>query len=65
MALRRIEAEVNPLNIASGRLLLRLGFSKEGLLRQRWVVKGEVEDTELYGLLRHEWPSSGAALYGV
>lgn len=55
MALRRLEAEVDPRNVSSGRLLQRLGFTKEGLLRQRWADKGEVKDVEVYGLLRHEW----------
>jgi RimJ/RimL family protein N-acetyltransferase len=58
MALRRIEAEVDPRNLPSGHLLLRLGFAKEGLLRQRWFIKGEARDTEVFGLLRDEWPGS-------
>jgi ribosomal-protein-alanine N-acetyltransferase len=49
--LRRLEAEIDPRNAASARLLARLGFVKEGLLRQRWDVKGEVTDSALYGLL--------------
>lgn len=57
MGLRRIEAEVNPLNQPSVRLLQSLGFTREGLLRQRWVgKKGEAYDVELHGLLRDEWP---------
>jgi [ribosomal protein S5]-alanine N-acetyltransferase len=56
MGLRRLEAEVDPRNRASGRSLQRLGFTREGLLRQRWVDKGEAHDVEAYGLLRHEWP---------
>jgi [ribosomal protein S5]-alanine N-acetyltransferase len=55
LALRRLEAEVDPRNRPSARLLQRLGFTKEGLLRQRWVTKGEVKDVEMYGLLRDEW----------
>jgi ribosomal-protein-alanine N-acetyltransferase len=54
MGLRRIEAEVNTRNAASARLLTRLGFTKEGLLRKRWVVKGHAEDVEVFGLLRGE-----------
>ena len=53
--LRRLEAEVNPLNQPSCRLLEGLGFVPEGLLRQRWVAKGLTYDTRLYGLLRDEW----------
>lgn len=61
LALRRIEAEVDPRNLASDRLLLRLGFTREGLLRQRWVMKGEAKDSNIYGLLRDEWPSAGCS----
>jgi ribosomal-protein-alanine N-acetyltransferase len=59
MGLRRIEAEVNTRNTASARLLVRLGFTKEGLLRKRWVVKGHAEDVEVFGLLRGELRSEG------
>jgi RimJ/RimL family protein N-acetyltransferase len=56
MGLRRLEAEVNPGNASSGRLLRRLGFVREGLLRQRWVSRGGVPyDVEAYGLLRDDW----------
>ncbi|MEP7301734.1 MAG: GNAT family protein [Caldimonas sp.] len=55
MGLRRLEAEVDVRNRPSRRLLERLGFTREGLLRQRWVAKGEAKDVEMYGLLRDEW----------
>ena len=54
-SLRRIEAEVDPRNTSSARLLEKLGFTREGLLRQRWVDKGIVHDTHIFGLLRDEW----------
>jgi [ribosomal protein S5]-alanine N-acetyltransferase len=62
MGLRRIEAEVNTRNTPSARLLVRLGFTKEGLLRKRWVVKGHAEDFEVFGLLRGELRSAAADL---
>lgn len=55
LRIRRIEAEVNPDNLASNALLLRLGFVREGLLRQRWVAKGAAYDTHLYGCLAQDW----------
>jgi RimJ/RimL family protein N-acetyltransferase len=61
MALRRLEAQVNSDNAHSGQLLRRLGFVREGLLRQRWLHRGAPVDVEMYGLLRDEWraaPSS-------
>ena len=58
VGLRRLEAEIDPRNGASAKLLERLGFVREGLLRQRWSVKGEISDSGLYGLLRTQWPPS-------
>jgi [ribosomal protein S5]-alanine N-acetyltransferase len=52
--LRRIEADVDPRNVASARLLERLGFVREGLLRDRWIVGDEVSDSALYGLLERD-----------
>lgn len=53
--LNRIEADIDPRNRGSAASLQRLGFRPEGLLRERWIVAGEVSDTALYGLLRAEW----------
>jgi RimJ/RimL family protein N-acetyltransferase len=55
LRLRRIEADVDPRNIASCRLLEALGFTREGLLRERWRVAGETCDSALYGLLAREF----------
>lgn len=54
-ALRRLEAEIDPRNIASNKLLLKLGFKKEGMLRQRYFAKGEISDSNIYGLLSEEF----------
>jgi RimJ/RimL family protein N-acetyltransferase len=61
MNLRRLEAEIDPRNTASARLLERLGFVSEGLLRQRWEKKGEFTDSGLYGLLRSDWSKDRVA----
>ena len=50
--LRRLEADIDPLNVASARVLERIGFVREGLLRQRYLSKGRLVDAALYGLLR-------------
>lgn len=55
LGLRRIEADIHPSNAASIRALERLGFAREGLLRERWQVGGEISDSLLVGLLAHEW----------
>ncbi|MFZ6692512.1 GNAT family N-acetyltransferase [Undibacterium sp. SXout20W] len=53
--LNRVEADVDPRNTASMACLERLGFVKEGYLRERWIVDGVLSDTALFGLLRREW----------
>ena len=55
LELRRLEADVDPRNETSLRLLERLGFTREGLARERWEVAGEVQDSLLLGLLAREW----------
>lgn len=60
--LHRVEADVDPRNMASARSLERLGFLKEGYMRERWIVDGEVSDTSFYGLLRSDWCARRANL---
>ena len=55
MNLRRLEARVEAPNTASAGLLKRLGFTREGVLRERWLTEGKPVDAEIYGLLREEW----------
>lgn len=54
LSLRRLEADIDPRNSGSARVLERAGFVREGLLRERWVIDGEVSDTALYGLLQRD-----------
>ena len=53
--LHRLEADVDPRNERSIRVLERLGFEREGYLRERYHVNGELQDAVLYGLLRRDW----------
>lgn len=53
--LHRVEADVDPRNAASIKTLERLGFKREGYLRERWQINGEIQDAFFYGLLRQEW----------
>ncbi|WP_397572547.1 GNAT family N-acetyltransferase [Silanimonas sp.] len=55
LALHKIEADVDPRNAASRRMLESLGFQREGLLRQRWRTGGELQDSAMYGLIADEW----------
>lgn len=53
--LNRVEADIDPRNGASGRVLEKLGFRKEGYMPERWIVAGELCDTVNYGLLKRYW----------
>ena len=53
--LNRVEADIDPRNTPSACLLERLGFLREGHLRERWIVDGEICDSWIYGLLRADW----------
>jgi len=54
LSLRRLEADIHPDNQASARVLERIGFRQEGIMRQRWCVDGQASDSLLYGLLLSE-----------
>jgi RimJ/RimL family protein N-acetyltransferase len=55
LELTRVEADVDPKNLACLRLLEGMGFAREGYLRERWRVGGVVADSVMLGLLRREW----------
>ena len=55
LKLNRLEADVDPRNEASMRVLDRMGFRREGLLRERCVVNGQPADSAVFGLLKREW----------
>ena len=53
--LNRVQAETDTRNDASVRLLEKIGFVREGTLREDCVVNGEVSDSFVFGLLRRDW----------
>jgi RimJ/RimL family protein N-acetyltransferase len=53
--LNRVQAETDTRNVASARVLEKLGFVLEGTMREDCVVDGEVSDSHVYGLLRRDW----------
>jgi [ribosomal protein S5]-alanine N-acetyltransferase len=57
--LHRLEADADPGNERSLRVLERQGFRREGYLRERWQHLGAVQDGVFLGLLRREWPGTG------
>jgi [ribosomal protein S5]-alanine N-acetyltransferase len=58
--LNRVQAETDTRNLASARVLEKVGFVREGTLREDCIVNGEVSDSWVYGLIRRDWrPLSG------
>ncbi|NGP45911.1 GNAT family N-acetyltransferase [Bacillaceae bacterium SIJ1] len=53
--LLRIGATVMPENKASLKLLTRLGFQQEGLLKDYIMQDGELRDVIMHRLLKREW----------
>lgn len=55
MQLNRIEALVADWNIPSVKLLQRYKFTKEGRMREHYLVNDTLEDSDCYALLKREW----------
>ncbi len=55
MKLHRVEANLDPNNQASARVLEKLGFVREGVLRENWFYDGVYTHTGTYGLLAREF----------
>lgn len=53
--LNRVQAQTDTRNAASARVLEKLGFVREGTLREDCIVDGDISDSWVYGLLRREW----------
>jgi RimJ/RimL family protein N-acetyltransferase len=51
----RIQAQTDPRNVASQKVLEKIGFKKEGTVRKSFFMRGEWRDAYLYSILREEW----------
>jgi [ribosomal protein S5]-alanine N-acetyltransferase len=60
LQLHRITAAVGPDNTASHATVDRLGFTREGTLRDHVFTNGAWRDSVLYSILAHESPPGGA-----
>ncbi len=60
----RIEAETDPQNRTSSKILEKAGFSKEGVIRKSFFSRGVWRDTALYSVLREEWREPKILLKG-
>lgn len=59
LGLHRITALADVENDRSHAVLRKLGFRHEGRLQQNFLVRGHWRDSDLFALLRGEWPGSG------
>ena len=57
-ALRRLQALVHEENQASRRVLEKLGFQEEGLLREHYIIQGAPVNEVLYALLKKDWTNA-------
>ncbi len=57
MGLNRIQAHVMVDNAASARVLTKLGFEQEGVLRHLGYQRGGYVDLCIFSLLRQDWPA--------
>ena len=58
MGLNRIQAIIDSANVRSIKLVERLGFKKEGILRQNSYFRGRFRDEVCFSLLKEEWTRS-------
>jgi len=63
--LRKLLAYVHDRNVASCRVLQKLGFTQEGMLREHYIIDGVPENELLFGLLRREWQHRDSMLVRV
>ena len=55
LKLHRIEANIQPNNTASIKLVARLGFSKEGFSPKYLKISGQWRDHERWALIKENW----------
>jgi ribosomal-protein-alanine N-acetyltransferase len=51
----RVQAHTDVRNVGSQKILEKVGFKKEGVVRKNIFVRGEWKDECLYSILREEW----------
>jgi len=57
LKLHRLEANIQPANVASKALVKRAGFSREGFSRRYLKVSGRWQDHERWAIIAEDWKS--------
>ena len=65
MKLHSIEANVNPLNERSKKVLERIGFKKEAYFRENYLFNGEFLDSIIYSLLEKDLVADSERKYNL
>lgn len=60
LGLHRISLQVYAYNLRAQRVYEKLGFTREGILRESYYRDGRYHDTVIMGILRSEWRGDGA-----
>jgi ribosomal-protein-alanine N-acetyltransferase len=55
MNLNRIEAYISPDNFPSIKIIEKLGFTHEGILKEHYKFKNQIYDSRVYSLLKSEY----------
>jgi ribosomal-protein-alanine N-acetyltransferase len=63
LGFHRLEANIQPGNVASAALVSRLGFRKEGFSPKYLFIDGDWRDHDRWAILRDEWPAHRDQLF--
>ncbi|MFC9295019.1 GNAT family N-acetyltransferase [Streptomyces sp. NPDC057011] len=55
LGLHRVYATCDPRNRGSARVLSKLGMTREGRLRHTALIRDGWRDSDIFGILEHEW----------
>ena len=58
LELIEISARSKPANVASQKVLVKCGFKYCGLIKKQMMIKGKLEDMDLFSLAKENWENS-------
>ncbi len=61
LKLHRIWGTCDPRNVASGRVMHKLGMKHEGRMRQNLLIRDGWRDSDLYAILDQEWVAASGS----